>query len=203
MLRYYSLGSGVSAEPSSPTGVASGCGLRRGSGGRCVVPVEVLSEPPPAVVRIKRRFRCCRGLQRGRLPGVGPSPERSLARVDDRCRLRRGTFGWGQRDQGSTEVDGRQPAVRVAGWCADAIVRAARDGRLPRDHYDFDPVGQMNGRAEVLAVLVREEHGTPTAIRTVDEDPLSDCDGRRRGRPGDRPVTGREGCQGTSSGKCA
>src|SRR2546429_7870521 len=93
-----SLGSGVSAEPSSPTGVASGCPLRRGSGGRCVVPVEVLSEPSPAVVRIKGRFRCCWGLRRGRLPGVGPLPERSLARVDERCRLRRGTFGWGQRD---------------------------------------------------------------------------------------------------------
>ena len=198
-----SLGSGVLAEPSSPTGVASGCPLRRGSGGRCVVPVEVSSEPSPAVVRIKGRFRCCWGLRRGRLPGVGPLPERSLARVDERCRLRRGTFGWGQRDQGSTEVDGRQPAVRVAGCCADAIVRAARDARLPRDHCDFDPVGQMNGRAELLAVLVREEHGTPTAIRRVDEDPLSDCDGGRRGRPGDRAATGTEGCQGTSSGKCA
>lgn len=134
---------------------------------------------------------------------MGPLPERSLARGRDRCRRCRGTFGWEERDQGAAQVDGRQPAVRAVGGCPDAIVRVACDARSPRDHFDLDPVGQMDGQADVLTVLVREDHRPLAAIGRVNEDVLSNRNGGARGRSGNGPATGRNECQETSSGECA
>jgi len=146
----------------------------------------------------------CRGSRRGRAPDLGPLSEPSAASVGDGRLRRRRRFGCGNGDEHPAQVGGGEPAVGAIGWRPDAIERVARAARSPRDHLDFDPVGQMHG-GEDLAALIHEAYRAPAVARAVDEDapPNRDHGDRARGRSRDGLAAGRKECQRTSSGKCA